>query len=86
MLFVLCAVSAALSAVLPPEAVLAQAVDRVIGDKHNTASAATVPTVGAASRHELLAVEADQAVSTITGFDPDVCAINQRGSVSMGTL
>jgi hypothetical protein len=58
-------VTATFREVLALVPVLPEAMDRTIGDEHDVTAAATVPSVGAAPRNELLAVKADESVSTI---------------------
>jgi hypothetical protein len=59
--------------------------DRPISYDDHVSTAAAIAPVRAPAGHELLAVEADEAVPTIAATDMDLSAINQ-GSVNLVEL
>ena len=62
---------AGLRAVLAAHALLEQRGEIAVRDQHDVAAAPAVAAVGAAARHELLAVQVDAAVAAVSGEDGD---------------
>jgi len=70
--------------VLRVEAEMEESVVVFAGDQYDVAATAAIPAVGAAPRHELLAVEADKAMPTVSGPNVDFRSINQGISFRLG--
>ena len=55
-------------------------VKRTVGDQDDVSSPAAITAIRAAAGHELLAAEADEAVSTIATPDPDISTVDHGDS------
>jgi hypothetical protein len=56
---------------------LPQAIHRLVCDKYDIPTTATVSSVGAASGHVLLTPKVDEPMPPVTGFDMNACRIDQ---------
>jgi hypothetical protein len=82
MLLAASAVAAAAGAENLDPLVRGQIAERGVRDYDDAAATASVAAVGAALRHELLAPEAEAAVTAPPGFDMDLGSVVKHGSGS----